>query len=237
MEKTNEEKASKTEKNVHQGHRKRMRKKFLKDNSVMDDYEIIEMLLYNVMPQANTNVQAHKLLDKGGSLNGILELSDKEILEIDRLGENALVFIRLLRELVIRTKKEILDKGNRRKITKKNISEKLHKIFEGKTDEMFVLITTDTDCNKINEHIISSGTECMTVVPVKKIIELVLADKASFVFVAHNHPNGILAASDEDINATSVIKKALSYVDVHLIEHYIVTQKSIVGIIGMLENS
>ena len=56
-------------KNVHEGHRERMRNKYVnKGIEVFEQHEILEMLLFYAIPRKNTNDIAHRLLEACGSL-------------------------------------------------------------------------------------------------------------------------------------------------------------------------
>ena len=56
---------------IHEGHRERMRKKLLKHGQdIFDTYELLEMLLYHVIPYKDTNPIAKRLLYAFGSLDG-----------------------------------------------------------------------------------------------------------------------------------------------------------------------
>ncbi|MDY3929977.1 MAG: JAB domain-containing protein [Clostridia bacterium] len=224
---------SNNKRNRHEGHRERMRKKFKENPALLSDHEIVEMLLYNVITLGNTNEQAHDLLERAGSINGILEMDESQILSIKGLSVKSVEYIKLLRELYIRLRKENLDKGNDRKLTKNNINDKLHKIFLGEKEEKMVLITLDNDFNIINTHVVSRGTESASIVPIKKILELAICDKATITLLAHNHPNNVLAASDADIETTKAVYEALKIIEIPLCEHYIVTDNSVVGIIHL----
>lgn len=223
-----------TKENLHVRHRERMRKKVLEVPHSMTDCEIVEMLLYLALSRGNTNEQAHMLLQKSGKrLRGLLELDDAQIRSIDGLGDAAVAAISTLREFFVRMEKEKLDVKKEKKITKDNVAQKLHKLFYGKTEEEMIMITTDTNCRMINVHTLSKGTTAATVVPIKKLVKMAIDDKATYAIIAHNHPNGMLVPSNEDIEITKLICEALAMIDVAVIEHYIVTKTSILGIMSV----
>ena len=57
---------------LHVGHRARMRRKFLSYGPrIFDTYELLEMLLYHVIPYKDTNPIAKRLLMEFGSLEGV----------------------------------------------------------------------------------------------------------------------------------------------------------------------
>ena len=80
--------------NIHQGHREKMRQRFLKSGlESFADHEALELLLYYAIPRQDTNPIAHRLMDRYGSLTAVLigapwvlmtPLSDKLIAFFDR---------------------------------------------------------------------------------------------------------------------------------------------------------
>ena len=59
---------------MHEGHRMRMKQKFLKEGlDAFESHEVLEMLLYYIIPQKNTNELAHQLLESFGSFSAVLE--------------------------------------------------------------------------------------------------------------------------------------------------------------------
>lgn len=59
--------------NCHAGHRQRMRERFQREGlSGFADHEIVEMLLYPMIPRINTNPLAHRLMETFGSIENLL---------------------------------------------------------------------------------------------------------------------------------------------------------------------
>ncbi len=86
MDKTKETKDKKT--NLHAGHRSRMRTRFKKDGlNGFSDHECVEYLLYDTIKRANTNETAHKLINRFGSIKGILDAPYEELIKVDGVGE------------------------------------------------------------------------------------------------------------------------------------------------------
>ena len=213
--------------NIHKEHRKRMRDRLSVSPELLSDHEIIEMLLYYSIPRGNTNEQAHNLL----YLKGVLDLSPPQIKSIKGLGDATLLLFTLLREFYIRVERQKLDRRNLKKITKDNISEKLHKIFMGSREERMIMLTVDKDCRLINTHIISLGATNAVGFSIKSVVRMALDDDAHYVFLAHNHPNEVLVPTQDDLETTELICNALSLINVPVIEHYIVTSSAELGII------
>lgn len=217
---------------IHKNHRERMRQKFKKSPQSISDHELLEMLLYYSIPRIDTNATAHELYNLAkNKLENILYLDNAQIKGIDGLGDRSAELISLLKEIYNRIEKEKLCSPKTKKLTTQNIKSYLIGEFLGYEKEMFLMISVDVDCNIINKHIISIGSESSSMVSIKEIVRNAVTDKAKFVFAAHNHPNGMLVPSDSDIDLTKAVCEALALVEIPVIEHYIVTNKDCVGII------
>ena len=82
---------------VHDGHRGRMKKRFVRyglDN--FDDISVLELLLFYAIPRQDTNVLAHRLLDTFGSLSAVFEARYEDLMRVEGIGENAAVLLKLI---------------------------------------------------------------------------------------------------------------------------------------------
>jgi DNA repair protein RadC len=60
--------------NLHTGHRERLRKHFQEEGlDTFEDHQILELLLFHVIPRGDTNPIAHRLIKKFGSFSAVLE--------------------------------------------------------------------------------------------------------------------------------------------------------------------
>ena len=60
-------------------------------------------------------------------------------------------------------------------------------------------------------------------VPIRKIVEIAIENRATNVIIAHNHPTGLILPSKDDLRATAKVREALALVDVKLLDHVIVS--------------
>jgi DNA repair protein RadC len=65
-----------------------------------------------------------------------------------------------------------------------------------------------------------------SVVDIRIIVATALNLMATGVIIAHNHPSSNLKASTQDITLTKKLKTALSYMDINLLDHLIVTPEN-----------
>ena len=213
----------KQEENVHKKHRERLRKKYIdSDIEIFQPHEVLELLLFYSYRQRDTNEIAHRLLKKFGSLSGVFEADINSLTEVEDVGPQTAVFLSLLGRIQRYCMKEKFSKVKALKITPENIGEYVQHLFYGYTDEVFYMISLNTECEVISADILAKGTVNSTALYSREVIKKALETKAVFVILAHNHPNGILAPSEADVNTTKVLNDALNFVNVKLLDHVIV---------------
>lgn len=71
-----------------------------------------------------------------------------------------------------------------------------------------------------------SGSVSQTSVYPREIVRRALALNASSVILSHNHPSGVAEASRADQDITKRIKEAMALIDVRVLDHIIVSNKS-----------
>ena len=70
---------------------------------------------------------------------------------------------------------------------------------------------------------VSEGSMTATVVDVQYILRLALLTQAQTLVLCHNHPSGNCKPSNEDISMTKKVKEAAKLMDIHLLDHVILT--------------
>lgn len=85
---------------LHQGHRERMRTRFLTYGAdALCEHELMELILFFALPRVNTNETAHRLLDEWGSISGVLSAEREDLMKINGVGSAAADFLCLLSEI------------------------------------------------------------------------------------------------------------------------------------------
>jgi len=86
---------------MHEGHRKRMRERFLKDGDFQNfaPHEVLELLLYSTIARGDTNPIGHALIDKFGTLANVFEASPEELKEVSGIGESSAFLLSLIPHL------------------------------------------------------------------------------------------------------------------------------------------
>ncbi len=85
---------------MHKGHRRRLREKFLKSGlSGFHDYEIVELLLTLGSPRRDCKPQAKEALKRFKTLRGVLSASAEELQQIEGIGPHSAFGVRLVQEI------------------------------------------------------------------------------------------------------------------------------------------
>ena len=215
---------------IHAGHRDRLRKRFLMHGiDVFEEHEILELLLFYVIPRKNTNVIAHKLLNEFGSIPGIMEAPFSSLKIVEGIGENVACFIKLILTMV-RVYMERKETGQGKRPSMENLTDKLSRKFLGRQEEMIAIILLDAKCKILYEGIVSKGTFNRVELHVRKIVELIVLFDAALILIGHNHPSGVATPSQEDIVTTKKLEYLFRTMNIKLIDHIIVADGDYVSL-------
>lgn len=216
---------------VHDGHRQRLRQRFLTDGlDNFTDIQVLELLLFYCIPRRDTNELAHTLLERFGSLPQVLEAKPEDLMKVDGIGENAALFLNLIPAAGRYYEVE------RAKCTKilRNIDSCGHYLqsrFKGRSQEMVYLLCMDAKCKVLNCQLVGEGSINSASVPVRRIVEMALASNATTVVLAHNHPSGLALPSHEDLSTTQRLAMALDAVDITLADHLVYADDDYVSLV------
>jgi len=216
-----------TKKSIHDGHRERVRENVLKNGfEQLEDHRLLELLLFYSIPRGDTNELAHRLLNEFGSLSEIIKASPKKLTKVLGIGESSAIHLSAIGELCIRVQKE----GAIKKTAYKNDQEitnlvKSHYLNE--TNERLLLVCFDSGMRLKHLEFISEGDTVSTDLDLKKVVSKVIECDASFVVLAHNHPEGKAYPSGADIDTTSSVSVMLRKLNVVLADHIILNSDSV----------
>ena len=216
-----------------QGHRERIKEKFLKNGiDGFAEYEILELLLTYCIPRKDTKPIAKELLNKFKSLDNIFKADFDKLFAIDGLGKNSIAFLKLIGDLPsIIYKDELKNKKlvNKEilKISNKDIllNYLRNKIgYEEKEKFYVIYLSSSNEVIEFEEN--SVGTLDRSSVYPREIYKKIINLNAKSIILAHNHPSDNITPSKSDIELTNEIAKGLKNFGALLIEHIIITKNS-----------
>ena len=214
---------------MHEGHRERMRAKFLKSGiDLFEDHEILELLLYDAIPRQNTNETAHLLLDQFHSFSGVLDAPIGELERVKGVGRSAAVFLKMLPQVCRKYYEDRQEKG-KRIYSLEEAEEMLSIKFIGRDKEVVVLLLLDSDSNVLFCDVVAEGSTNAAPIYMRKIVGLAVEYNANSAILAHNHPSGNPLPSVGDRDVTRNVYEALNSVEVNLLDHIIFGKKNSVS--------
>ena len=215
--------------NVHSGHRKRVREKFLRDGiDSFEEHQVLEFLLFYAIPYKDTNELAHRLLDRYRSLAGVCEAPIDELMREFGLTETAAVLLKLVPDLSRRYIDSRFSVGT--EIELETMGDVMKPKFIGRTEEVVVLALGNARGKLIFLDVVAKGSLNSTDVPIRRIVDIAIRHNAKSAFIAHNHPGGSLLPSGDDLDATRLIANTLASVGVKLIDHFIFADEHYVSL-------
>lgn len=210
------------DKNIHKGHRQRLKTRFLTEGlDAFEEHEVLELLLFYSIPMKDTNQLAHKILKEYGSLSAVFDADPNDLCSKCQISLNTAVILSLIPSL-----SRLYNQDKVKSKVVLNSSSKAGQyavsLFIGRLYEVFYVISLDNQ-NKVNDvRLLHKGTINEAPVYPRLIVETALRHHASSVILAHNHPGGSLQPSIADIEVTKKIKTAMDSISIRVVDHIIV---------------
>ena len=214
---------------VHDGHRDRMRKRFFTNGlSGFADHEALELLLYYAIPRGDVNPLAHALMDRFGSLSGVLSAPMELLTQVDGVGARTAALLHLV--LQITQKARLADLEQELALnTRERVGAYLLELFSRERNEAVYQICLDGKGKLLACRRLGEGSASAVNLDIRKVVQNAIVYAASSVILAHNHPSGVALPSQEDHAATLRVKAALEAIDVRLEDHIVVADHDFIS--------
>lgn len=206
----------------------RPREKLLeKGAGALSDQELLAIIL-GKGSQKNDVLSLAKLLIKTIDAIGI-KVQAQDILAIDGIGEAKATTIAAAFEFV---RRRIKPEGLKIKFPVDILP--LIRHYGDRKQEHFLCISINGANEVMNIRVVTIGLVNKSQVHPREVFADVIAERASTVIVAHNHPNGDLKPSHADITVTKRLKEAADLLGIGLLDHIIFNNK---GYYSFVENN
>ncbi len=215
---------------MHEGHRERLKDKFIRDGlDNFEPHELLELLLFFSVPRRDTNELGHKLINAFGSLASVFDAPIELLQDVKGIGKSSAVLIKLIPEICRKYMEDKFDYHDRI-IDSENAGVILMNKFIGRINETVILMLLDSKCKLLFCGVVNEGSVNSCDIYIRKLVEYAIKYNSSMAILAHNHPSGIALPSKNDIETTFAVKEALNLVGVKLIDHIIVADGDYVSI-------
>ena len=212
--------------NRNQGHRERLRKRFLISGiSGFHDYEVLELLLTYVIVQKDCKQIAKELLEKYGNLYTLLSQDSEELQKNNYISERVAVYFKVLFSILENLLYRKIDKATTVISSNIQLLNYLQHSLANREIEVFKVLFLNTQNELLKEEELFKGTIDRSTVYIRELVKKILDYKAKSIIIVHNHPSGSLKPSQSDIQITSKIKEVLDSLHMKLLDHLIISGK------------
>ena len=216
---------------IHDGHRQRVKAEFLSSGGQnWPDHRLLELLLFYAIPQGDVNGLAHALMERFGSLSGVLDAPVEELTKVPGVGVHTAILLNLIpamggKYLSSRSSMEADDRIDTSMAARRLFTP----YFFGARNEMIYLACLDSKLKLLGVRKVTEGIATLSEIVNRKVLEHALSLNAAVVLLAHNHPSGLALPSDADKLATKRLKKLFTAVDIELRDHLIFVDEDMVS--------
>lgn len=207
------------------GHRQRLRERFIKSGAdALQDYELIELLLFMAIPRRDVKPLAKTLLSRFGSLPELMSASLHDLTQVEGISEGTAAAIKTVTAIAHRTmKQELMDKPVLNSWTR--LMDYCHATMAHEKKEHFRILFLNKKNELIADEIQGSGTVDHTPAYPREIIKRTLELGATAIILMHNHPSGDPKPSQADIDMTKAIVRAAQPFNITIHDHIIIARK------------
>jgi len=205
----------------------RPREKLLqKGAKALSDQELLAVLLGKGTPGVDVMTLAGKLarlIDEKG-----LEVKAEELSQFEGVGDAKATLILAAIEFA---RRRIKPEGAKIETPADLLPHVRH--YADRKQEHFLCATINGANEVINVRVVSIGLIDRSPVHPREVFADAISDRACAIIVAHNHPNGTLEPSSNDLDVTKQLKGAGEVVGISLLDHIIFNRSSY---FSLLEN-
>jgi DNA repair protein RadC len=204
------------------GHRDRLKQRFRdRGGETLADYELLELILFQVLPRQDTKPLAKKLLAKFGTFSEVLAASETRLREIDGIGPAVVHHFRLTKAAAQRFARDpvreraLLDSW-------KSVIDYCMAAMAYEPVEQFRILFLNKRNQLIADEVQQSGTVDHTPVYPREVVKRALQLSATAIVLVHNHPSGDPTPSSADIQMTKQVVDVAKPLGIIVHDHIIV---------------
>jgi len=227
--------ASGTEKDKshYHGHRDRLRQRFTESGPAsLQDYELLELILFRLLPRRDTKPIAKAMMDRFGSFSEALGAPPLLLQEIEGLGPSAVTDLKVILAASQRfARDEIPDRPILGSWSA--LIDYCHKLMAYETKEQFRILFLDKKNRLLADEVQQVGTVDHTPVYPREVIRRTLELSATALILVHNHPSGDPTPSSADVQMTKAISDIAKPLGITVHDHIIIGRSGHASLRGL----
>jgi DNA repair protein RadC len=204
------------------GHRDRLRQRFRESGDrALADYELLELILFRLIPRRDTKPIAKALLARFGSLPEVFGAPVHLLTEVTGVGESVASDLKLVAAIAHRMLKGEL-KGRQVLGSWSSVIEYCRAAMAFEAREQFRILFLDKKNALIADEVQQTGTVDHTPVYPREVVKRALELSATAIILVHNHPSGDPTPSRADIEMTKLIIDTARPLGITVHDHIII---------------
>lgn len=201
-------------------------KLLLKGKTALSHAELLAILISTGTREASAVELGKRILQlAGNNLNELGKLSVKDLQKVKGIGEAKAITIAAALELGARRKREeVLEKPIIS--SSRDAFNLMHTVLADLKVEEFWVLLLNRGNKVIHRYRASEGGISGTIADPRVIFKVAIDHLASSIILCHNHPSGNTKPSQADVDLTKKLKEGGRLLDIQVLDHLIVTEKS-----------
>lgn len=210
----------------HSEHRDRLRERFLKGGvDALQDYEILELILFMALPRRDVKPLAKKLIQNFGSFNNVFHASVRDLVSFG-LSETTAISIKTIEAASFHLmKQDMISQPVLNSWAK--LLDYVQATMAHEQREHFRLLFLNKKNELIADEIQQTGTVDHTPAYPREIMKRALELSSTAIILVHNHPSGDSTPSKPDIDMTQAIMAAARPLGITIHDHLVVSKKGV----------
>ncbi len=228
-----DEKPDPSNRSHYHGHRERLRQRFRESgDTALADYELLELLLFRLIPRRDTKPIAKALIERFGSLAEVVGAPVHLLREVKGVGDSVAIDVKLVGAIAHRSLKSAL--RNRPVLASwSSVIDFCRAAMAFEPREQFRILFLDKRNQLIADEIQQTGTVDHTPVYPREVVKRALELSATALILVHNHPSGDPTPSRADIDMTATIISTAKPLGITVHDHIIIGKNGHASLKGL----
>jgi DNA repair protein RadC len=216
------------------GHRDRLRERFsASGHAALPDYELLELLLFRLIPRADTKPVAKALLARFGTLAEVLGAPERLLREVKGIGPAVAFDLKVIAAAAQRMLRSEI-KAKQTLSSWMQVIDYCRAAMAFEEREQFRILFLDKKNALIADEVQQTGTVDHTPVYPREVVRRALDLSATAIVLVHNHPSGDPTPSRADIEMTKEIIEAGKRLGITVHDHIIIGKKGHASMKGLM---
>lgn len=210
------------DKNMHAGHRSRVIESYSRiDLDALSPHQVLEFILFYIFPRGDVNPLAHRLLDKFGTVQNVLNATPTQLCEVYGINKRS---AQMLAGFV-----NIFDFYTASKLSRKRLLATADDVFDYceellrlNSNESMFGIALDAGRHVIAVRQIGESGKDLVALDTHEVFDFANMSHAANIIFCHSHPNDSCAPSENDILGNKIIKDIIICMGIGFVDHIII---------------